>query len=54
MERSSKKEKEYDYDSFSMHSIVCPKCDGEGVVVKNRKECTCKECDGEGILYREA
>ena len=28
---------------------VCPQCNGEGKIIKNK----CKECDGEGIVYGE-
>ena len=28
---------------------VCPQCNGEGKIIKNK----CKECNGEGVVYGE-
>ena len=32
---------------------TCPRCNGEGIFVRNRKETSCHKCGGEGVLYVE-
>lgn len=32
---------------------TCPRCNGEGTFVRNKKEISCNYCEGEGVLYVE-